>query len=247
MRVEIPMQVSESAAVRTVKNPELQEKSTIPTIKQAEKEKLARQKANARILFGSRWESIFNGLKDFESKPELVIPCASKLLQVLDKADGDKLEKFAEFKAIKSFVKSVEKLVDAKTMKELFAASNTLRLPKPLQSIHDSFPQWGMKQNSKYTPTVKLGSAHGDELRKLEYIKESKAHFIQHIKDGLMRNHSYLKLEIKNSKMDDPSGKGKIEVASFYLTNGSKSALVGRWQRGGQGWHYDRLPKSIAR
>jgi hypothetical protein len=203
---------------------------------------------NAKILFGSKGESIYGKLKDLEKTKELVLPELTKLMATIDKATADELNKVNTLKPVKDMAANVKRLVSVKSLDGLLKNARSLKVPKALCDIHDAAPGWGMKPTEKYTPNVEPASTHGDELRKLQYVKETKPNFTQHLKDGLMRGQDKLELVTKQEKIKDTANDGKmVPVTSFYMrkVGTKKTHLVGRWQSGGMGWHYDRLPQSL--
>lgn len=202
----------------------------------------------AKALFGKKGESVYSKLKSLESTKELVMPNLSKLLEIIDKASVEDMEKLGSRKSTDSVASVSKRLSSAKSLDGVLKAYRDLKIPKVLSDILKVETHWGMKKTEKYTPKVQPASAHGDELKKLEYVKESKAHFTQHIKDGLLSHRSDLELITKSGITKDPNNANKpVGTTEFYARKGKKDILIGCWYVGGRGWHYDRLPKSIAK
>lgn len=202
---------------------------------------------NAKILFGSRSDTVLSRLKELQKSKELVLPNVSKLLAILEKAKKEEIEKISQHKSCKKMVTDVHRLYRAKTINTLLKTHRELSIPKALCDIYEAFPQWGMEKTAKYSPNVDQSYVHGDTAKKLEYVKESKPHFTQHVKDALMRNRPDLELKLVEEKIKDTANDGKmVPVTTYKVFKGKKSVVVGRWQRGGRGWHYDRLPATVS-
>ena len=203
---------------------------------------------NAKILFGSKCESICNKLKSLAKTKELVLPELSKLMTALDKASPEEMEKVKNLKPVKNMVTNVKQLTSAKTFDGVMKNARSLKVPKALCDLCEKSTPWGLEPETKYTPNVNPESTHGNALRKLQYVKEDKSNFTQHVKDGLMRGQDKLELVIKQEKIKDTAKDGKmVPVTSFYMkkVGTKKTHLIGRWQRGGMAWHYDRLPQAL--
>lgn len=246
MQVNLPK--VEATAERTVKTPDVKDPGLTFSSTTLKAERFKRQQANAKLLFS---DSLFTALKRIEGISEFVLPNLNRLFIVLDKANADQLKELASNKNVQAYVKKVESFSSATTIDQLLKTSRAMTLPKKLQLIHDSKPQWGLESGPKYSPNVMPAPVHGDELRKLQYVNESKAHFTQHLKDGLLRGQkrSKLVLETKDDKVKDTANDKMVATTSFYIHDGSggNKHLVGRWQKGGLAWHYDRLPQKLLR
>lgn len=220
----------------------------LPQVVEAATKKQNDEKAKA--LFGNKGDAVCAKLKELSKTPELMLPKLTTLLAVIEKASVEEANKMASLKVTDAVIVAAKRLSRAKTLKALIEAHSSMRIPKVMQDLYDAKPQWGLEKNEKDSPKVEPGASHGNPLRKMEYVKETKAQFAQHIKDWLLRSNSELQLNTKSESIKDPADKNKkVSVTSFYINKKGvkRTFLVGRWQVGGRGWHYDRLPVALQR
>lgn len=249
MRIQIgtPLK-AEAASVRVTNDPKVVDnKSPNGSVRQ-KAETQARQLENATILFGASGKNTLEALRKFDALPEVTLKPVHQLLTVLYKSTPQQLREYAASKSAVKYTAAVSDLLGTDSLGALLSKSRALKLPKPLQRLHDAKPQWGLETGPKYSPNVSPDLVHGNELIKMRYSGESHTQFEQHLVDSLLRGQKNGVLELVKENTFTSVAKKKIGSKRYSVRRRDgkgPTLLVGEWAKGGKGWHYDKLPKVL--